>query len=288
MTKKRIIGVVVVKDGLAVQSIGFQKYLPVGKPEIAIEYLNRWGIDEILVLHIDATNDPSQRPSASQVKSYCKNALVPLAVGGGIKTTDHAREIIQAGADKVVLNSALYENAELITQTGKLFGHQSVVVSIDFKNSSGKFTPLVRVSGSQKFEDLSQACLKAQALGAGELLLNSVDNDGGKSGLELSVFSQLTGISIPRILCGGAGHPEHLVQGLKVGFDAVGAANFFHYYEHSVILTKRYLKVHDQDVRLDSYADYKELPTTDTGRVPRASDDYLDHLRFRYVPEENI
>lgn len=288
MTKKRLIGVVLVRNGIAVQSIGFQKYLPIGKPEIAIEYLNRWGIDEICVLHMSATLDLNQIPTAKQVESYSKNTFVPLSIGGGIQSTHQVREIIQAGADKVVFNTALWNNPGLITETGQLFGHQSVLVSIDFKESNDTFKPHYRGSQQQPFETLKHACLEAQSRGAGELLLNSVDQDGSKSGFKLNVHNDLEDIHIPKIICGGAGHPEHFIQGLDKGFDAVAAANLFHYNEHSVILLKKYMKEKGKSVRLDSYVNYSNLPSHNSGRSARASDEYLDHLRFRYIPEEKI
>src|SRR5687768_4910684 len=105
MLKTRIIGVILVKDGIAVQSIGFRRYLPIGQPEIAIEYLNRWGIDEIVLLHIDAWMTGGA-PTAEQVASYARQCQVPLTVGGGLASLTDVRRIIQAGADKVAINTA--------------------------------------------------------------------------------------------------------------------------------------------------------------------------------------
>src|SRR5207244_13161911 len=112
MLKTRIIGVVVVREGIAVQSIGFRRYLPIGTPEVAINYLDRWGVDEIVVLHIDATAN-SRAPLGEEVRSYARQCQVPLSIGGGITDISEVKRIIQAGADKVLINSAVKTNPDL-------------------------------------------------------------------------------------------------------------------------------------------------------------------------------
>lgn len=286
MLKKRVIGVVLVKDGVAVQSIGFRRYLPIGKPHVAIEYLDRWGIDEIVVLHVHAAGPAD----AQTVAGYARRCRVPLAVGGGIRDAGAVKRVIQAGADKAVLNTAAITHPGLITEAASLFGEQCVVVSIDAKRRSGGMHEAF-VECGRRGTGLSPAELAARAasLGAGEILANSIDRDGIKQGYDLELLRAVAAaVSIPVIACGGAGHPEHMRAALACGTAAVAAGNFFHFVEHSVILVKRQLAQAGEPVRIDSYANYEGRAFSDDGRLAKQSDAALDALRFRYVPEEVI
>ena len=280
MLKPRVIAVVLVKDGTVVQSIGFRRYLPVGKPEIAISYLDRWGIDEIVVLHIDG-----KPASADTVASYSRHCAVPLSVGGGVRDAATVQRIIQAGADKIVLNSAAVANPALISEAAERFGEQCVVVSIDARGG------MAHVNGGKQAVGLEAATLARQCAerGAGEILVNSIDRDGSKTGYDLELIRTLVAaVPVPVIACGGAGTPEHLREALGEGPAAVAAANFFHFTEHSVILAKSWLAAHGVPVRLDSYTSYAGRELDREGRLVRLAEDALDRLRFRYVPEEVI
>ena len=144
MIKTRLIGVVPVLGGIAVQSIGFRKFLPIGMPEIAINYLDRWGIDEIVVLHIDRDPSPYDSRGIDRVRSYARNCQVPLAVGGGIRDLEAVKRIIQAGADKVVVNSIVAESPDLIGRGAELFGAQCIVAAIDVRREAGQHWAYVR------------------------------------------------------------------------------------------------------------------------------------------------
>jgi cyclase len=280
MLKARVIAVVLVKDGTAVQSIGFRRYLPLGKPEVAISYLDRWGIDEIIVLHIDG-----QPASPGTVASYSRHCQVPLSVGGGVRDGATVQRIIQAGADKIVLNTAAATNPVLIAEAAERFGEQCVVVSIDSRRGNAY------VEGGRRQAGMQAAVLAAQSAkqGAGEILINSIDRDGSKQGYDLElVRAVVQAVRIPVIACGGAGNPRHLFEALACGPAAVAAANFFHFTEHSVILAKSWLAAHGVQVRLDSYTSYAGRELDAEGRLARLPEDALDHLRFRYVPEEVI
>lgn len=284
MLKSRVIGVVLVKDGTVVQSIGFRRWLPVGRPEIAISYLDRWGIDEIIVLHIDGA-----APSTETVASYARHCQVPLSVGGGVRDAETVQSIIQAGADKIVLNTAAVTQPLLIDEAAKRFGEQCVVVSIDAREESGRH--MAYVEGGRRAAGVEAAALARQCAerGAGEVLVNSIDRDGSKGGYHLDLIRSVVGaVTIPVIACGGAGRPEHLGEALAAGPAAVAAANFFHFTEHSVILAKSWLAQHGAQVRLDSYVSYAGRELDASQRLARLSEDALDHLRFRYVPEEVI
>lgn len=280
MLKARLIAVVLVKDGTVVQSIGFRRYLPVGRPEIAISYLDRWGIDEIIVLHIDG-----QPASAETVASYSRRCQVPLSVGGGVRDAASVQRIIQAGADKIVLNTAAVADPRLIEQAAGRFGEQCVVVSIDSKAGKAYVEGGKRAAGM----DAVELARRSMDRGAGEILINSIDRDGSKSGYDLDlVRSVVRAVRIPVIACGGAGKPGHLREALAQGPAAVAAANFFHFTEHSVILAKSWLAAQDVQVRLDSYTSYAGRELDADGRLARLSEEALDRLRFRYVPEEVI
>src|SRR5437899_2670548 len=138
MLKKRIIGCLVVKNGIVVQSIGFNKYLPVGKPTIAVEYLNRWGIDEIVLVDISATKN-KQQPNYKMYKELSAKCYVPLAIGGGITHIGQVTELMHCGADKVIINKTALEIPDFISQTARVFGNQCVIIAIDvFRDSNGK------------------------------------------------------------------------------------------------------------------------------------------------------
>lgn len=289
MLKKRMVGVLVVKDGIVVQSIGFHKYLPVGSPAIAIEYLNQWGIDEIALLDIDA-GAKGRGPLVENIKKYSQHCHVPLAVGGGIKNAEHMKELIHAGADKVIVNTAAVQDLALITEGASLFGNQCIVMSIDAKKISSNeyevFTASGKTPTGYKPEVLAK---KAEESGAGEILLNSIDHDGAKQGYDLDLIQRVTrAVSIPVIVCGGVGHPQHFQEAMKLDVSAVAAANFFHFSEHSVIAAKSFLKGKDESVRLDSYAMYNNFEFDRLGRVSKMNDALLEKLRFEYIPEEKI
>ena len=132
MLKKRIIATLIVKNGIVVQSIGFGKYLPVGKPQIAIEFLNQWGIDEIVYLDISATKN-NIGPDYKAIRESAKMCQVPLTVGGGITNVNQMRELMHCGADKISLNNAVLNDLNLISSAAKVFGNQCIVASVDVK-----------------------------------------------------------------------------------------------------------------------------------------------------------
>lgn len=287
MLKTRVIGVVLVRSGIAVQSIGFRRFLPVGKPEIAIEYLDRWGIDEIVLLHIDATRGGG-RATAEQVASYARCCRVPLSVGGGIVDVSEVQEIIHAGADKVVVNSALVSAPQVVTQAAESFGSQCVVASIDGRRIGGQYQAFVdggRVAAGMSVEQLAA---RAESLGAGEILVTSIDRDGSKQGFDVELLRRIVEtVRVPVIACGGAGQPSHMLPPIRAGAAAVAAGNFFHFTEHSVILAKRAL-AEDAAIRLDSYVTYAGGSLDARGRLAKLPERTLDSLRFQYIPEEVI
>jgi cyclase len=289
MLKTRVVGVVLVRGGVTVQSIGFRTFLPVGRPEIAIEYLDRWGIDEIVLLQTDAGGGGGP-VLASQVALWAKQCHVPLSGGGGISDVSTVQELIHAGADKVVLNSALISTPEVLTQAAERFGSQCVVASIDARRGGdGRYMTYVQGGRVATGATASELAARAEALGAGEILITSIDRDGSKQGFDLGLTREtVRAVRIPVIACGGAGHPAHLREAMQTGAAAVAAANFFHFTEHSVVVAKRALVEAGEPVRLDSYVSYEGCRMDAAGRATKLADDRLEALRFQYIPEEVI
>lgn len=288
MIKKRIIGVVLIKDGIAVQSIEFKRFLPIGSPGVVIQYLDRWGIDEIIVLHIDATIN-SSKPSIDNIKAYAKLCQVPLAIGGGINHINDVKELIQAGADKIVLNTNAILQPELVTKASELCGSQSVVVALDVRKVEKEY--LVYTHSGSRFSGFTvqQLVKKLVHYGAGEMMITSIDRDGRKTGYDLELIELVTQeLNVPIIACGGVGNPQHLKEALKFGVSGLAVGNFFHFTEHCVTKTKQYLKSRGEKIRLDSHITYDHSNINDQGRLLKNTDENLESLRFEYIEVEAI
>lgn len=289
MLKTRVIGVLIVKAGRVVQSLKFSRYLPVGKPEISVEFLNKWGIDEIVLLDIDASAQ-KRAPDFNLINRCSKYCQVPFSVGGGIRDIEQMAKLLQSGADKIVVNSEFLVRPGLITEGSRRFGSQCMIVSIDsVSEKKGEYS--VRASHVQPGLKLNPKDIAKQAedAGAGEIFLNSVDRDGQKNGYDLDLLAEVRGaVNIPVIICGGVGHVDHLIEGINRRASAVAAANFFHFIEHSVVITKRALVENGQEVRLDTYTTYDGYEFDEDVRLTRRNEDYLTNLRFIHLPEEVI
>ena len=288
MLKKRIIATLVVKDGIVVQSITFNRFLPVGKPTVAVEFLNQWGVDEIILLDISATRN-GRRPDYDMVRKVSTSCRVPLTVGGGISHVDHISKLIHCGADKVALNQEALRRPELLTEAAALFGSQCLVASID-----ALFTDV----GHRVYNYLERKALpttpaelarEVQKLGAGEILLNSVDRDGSYRGFDLALIDRVcAAVTVPLICCGGAGHAHHFVEAFeKTRVNAAAAANFFHFTEHSVTTTKALINRH-MVVRHESYFNYHGARFDGRGRLMKKDDQELEDMLFERMEKEVI
>lgn len=288
MLKSRIIACLTVKEGVVVQSIGFSKFLPVGRPEIAIEFLNSWGVDEIILLDISAGR-LGRLISCEMITNCSKKCFVPLTAGGGITSVEEAAQLLHAGADKVTVNSAALVRPELIQDVAKKFGEQCVVVSIDAKKLPSGEYGVFRSGGTDSVGIAPvEWAQRVRSLGAGEILISSIDRDGSKLGYDLELTSSVaSAVDIPVIALGGVGHPQHFIEGLQNGAAAVAAGNFFHFSEHSVITAKSFIAPF-AEVRLDTYADYSSGGFLEDGRVSRKKDKFLQELRFVHYEEEVI
>ena len=289
MLSKRIVASIIVKDGLLVQSIGFARYLPVGSPEIAVEFFNNWGADEIIVLDI-GENRARRTPDLALIGALSKKSRVPLTVGGGIDSIESMRALIKGGADKIAINRAAIDDPQIITEAAKIFGNQCVVVSIDVrKNKDGRAEVFVDGGTRATGKDPISFAKECTALGAGEILIRSIERDGSKSGFDIELVRAVRdAVDVPVIAAGGCGHPQHALEVFQKGkADAVAIGNMLHFSEHGINTLKAYLR-QKIDVRLDTYATYDTFTFDALGRPDKRPDAELLKLRFEYHPKEVI
>lgn len=289
MLQKRLVACLTIKNGIVVQSIGFKKYLPVGRLDIAVEFLSRWGIDEIAIVDIDATGE-KRGPNIELIQKSISKNFAPLGIGGGIRTIHDMRIVNYLGAEKAIINSIFFDDPQIVTQAAEIFGSQFVVVSLDVKkHPDGRYE--IYSHGGEKAQGIDpvSAARKAQSLGAGEIFLTSIDHDGSKQGYDIELIRSVSSsISIPLIACGGVGCPEHFLKGFENGAQAAAAGNFFHFIEHSPIIAKRRLLTLGCEIRLDTYATYEGAAFDNHERLAKRTEEYLERMRFQYLPDEII
>lgn len=288
MLKKRIIATLIVKDGIVVQSIGFKKYLPLGKPEIAIEFLNQWGIDEIIFLDISATRN-NLGPDFLAIKKASLKCQVPLTVGGGISSLNQIKELMHCGADKISLNYAALTNKALISKAAQVFGNQCVVVSVDVVKHGNTYKIFDYLTNQIFNTSLNEYVLEVQKLGAGEILINSVDRDGSYLGYDYDLINSICEIiKVPVICSGGAKNALDFNEVFNnTNVSAASASNMFHFSEHSVITTKALIKKRI-NIRLDTFANYSEASFDNNLRLSKKSDKYLEDMLFIKIEKEII
>jgi len=243
MLAKRIIPCLDVKNGRVVKGINFVGLQDVGDPvECAIAYNNQ-GADEITFLDITATHE-GRKTMVDVVRETAKKVFVPLTVGGGISSVDDIKNLLRAGADKVSLNSAAVRTPELITEGAKKFGSQCIVCAIDAKRTAdGGFTVVINGGRIDTGIEAVGWAKKVVELGAGEILLTSMDADGTKNGFDIEVTDLISkAVNVPVIASGGCGSLEHFSEVFKkTGADAALAASLFHYGELTVAQVKEHL-----------------------------------------------
>ena len=288
MLKKRLIAVLIIKDGLIVQSIGFNRYLPIGKPLYPIQFVSRWDVDEIVVLDISAS-DENRIIDLDLLREITKKCFIPISVGGGIKSLDHVKEITRAGADKVVLNSFAIESPSIIDKISESFGSQCVTISIDVRKFEDGSYRVFKKSGKENTGlDPFEWAYEAEQRGAGEILINSIDRDGSKEGYDLSLVQKMVDrVSVPVIACGGVGKFSDFSKGITLGrASGVAAGNIFHFVEHSTILAKAQMLDSNIDVRIDSDATYYGRKFDGDGRLLMQDDDALAKISLKSMREE--
>ncbi len=250
MLAKRIIPCLDVKDGRVVKGVNFLELRDAGDPVEQARFYDEEGADELVFLDITASAE--ERPILLDVvRRTAEVVFIPLTVGGGVRTADDARELLESGADKVTMNTAAVRNPDLVTQTAKRFGSQAVVVAIDARRR-GKSWEVVIVGGREPTGlDAVMWAQRVEALGAGEILLTSMDRDGTKDGYDVALTRAVSdAVGIPVIASGGCGAVDHFYDAFAEGHaDAALAASVFHYREFSIGEVKGYLRRRGINVR---------------------------------------
>ena len=252
MLKNRIIPCLDVKNGRVVKGINFVELKDAGDPVEQAKIYSEGGADEICFLDITASNE-NRDTILEIVRKTAKECFVPLTVGGGVRTIQNITDLLLAGADKVSINTAAVNNIGFVKEASKKFGSQCIVVAIDAKKVSDQKWEVFTHGGRNKTGiDAIKFAKDAEANGAGEILLTSMDKDGTKSGYDIDLLQAVTSsTNIPVIASGGVGTLEHLHDGIvKGGASAVLAASIFHYGEYKIKDAKEYLNSKNVSVRL--------------------------------------
>ena len=251
MLAKRIIACLDVRDGQVVKGVQFGGLRAAGDPAALARRYDVEGIDEVVILDVTATLEARQA-RAHTIQAVARELFLPLCVGGGIRTEDDAAAAIDAGADKVSLNSAALADPTLITRLAARYGSQAVVVAIDAKTVDEHWIAYTRSGSTASTLDVVTWAREAAERGAGEILLTSMDRDGTKSGFDCALTAAVSdAVAIPVIASGGAGSFEHFAEVFTAGHaDAALAASIFHFDTHGVATLKQFLSEHAIPVRL--------------------------------------
>lgn len=253
MLNKRVIPCLDVNNGRVVKGTSFVNLRDAGNPvELAARYY-REGADELVFLDISATTE-ERKTMAEVVEQVSKEVFIPLCVGGGLRSIADMNTLLRAGADKVSINSAAVSDPDLISRGAEKFGRQCIVVAIDAKREGSGWQVYTHSGKKSAGLDAVEWAIKAEALGAGEILLTSIDADGKNTGYDNELNREISSrLNIPVIASGGAGAPEDLYNALDKGqADAVLAASIFHYGRYTIAEVKQYLKSKGLPVRLEN------------------------------------
>lgn len=253
MKKNRIIPILLLKNGWLVQSKGFNRYQNLGNPVTAVKRLSEWAVDELVYLDIttddvydlrrnDIKNE-NRGDFLSIIEDVSKFSFMPITVGGKITSLEDIEKRLSKGADKISINTKAIEDPSFIETAAKEFGSQCIVISLDAKITDEGYKIFKNGGKANTKLDVSGCCRKVQDLGAGEILINSIDRDGAGNGYDIELINEACeAVNIPVIAVGGVGEWSHFSEGFeKTNADAFGAANIFHYQDQSVYLAKKYL-----------------------------------------------
>jgi cyclase len=253
MLAKRIIPCLDVTDGRVVKGVNFTELRDAGDPvEIARRY-DQQGADEITFLDITASSD-GRDLILHIIEAVASKVFIPLTVGGGVRKLDDVRRLLNAGADKVSMNTSAVTNPQLVFDAAEKHGSQCIVVAIDAKQTApGKWEVFTHGGRQATGLDAVDWAIRMESLGAGEILLTSMDRDGTKIGFDLGLTRAVSdAVGVPVIASGGVGGLQHLADGVKIGHaDAVLAASIFHYGQHTVEEAKRFMALQGIPMRLD-------------------------------------
>lgn len=270
MKKKRLIPVLLLRNGWLVQSKSFSRYQNIGNPTSSVMRFSEWACDELIYLDITKDNvgydmrrddlgHPNRNSLYQIIEDVAKVTFMPITIGGGIRNLGDIEKRLSLGADKVSINTAAVENSAFIDQAAREFGSQCIVVSVDAKLVDGVHR--VAKNGAREITALrvTDWIKQIESCGAGEILINSVDRDGMKTGYDLDLLNQVAdSVKIPVIGLGGVGEWSHLEEALtQTNVDAIAAANIFHYNDQSVYLAKKYLFEKNLNVRSPDILKFK-------------------------------
>jgi imidazole glycerol-phosphate synthase subunit HisF len=248
---KRIIPCLDVTNGRVVKGVNFIGLRDAGDPiEISRRYDDQ-GADELTLLDITASSDDRDL-ILHIIEEVAAQVFIPLTVGGGVRKVEDVRRLLNAGADKVSINTSAVQNPELVREAADRYGSQCIVVAIDAKRAENGWQVFTHGGRNATGLDVIEWAKKMQALGAGEILLTSMDRDGTRNGFDLALIRSVSDtVDVPVIASGGVGNLQHLVDGIVDGHaDAVLAASIFHYGEYTVRQAKEYMAQHSIEVRL--------------------------------------
>jgi imidazole glycerol-phosphate synthase subunit HisF len=243
MLKQRLIPTLLLRNGRMVKGVQFENYRDTGDPVFASKVYNAQYVDELVFLDIDATYEsrPTNREIIARVSKEC---FMPLTIGGGIKSIEDIRELLLVGADKVTINSAAYEDDNLIKEGARMFGSQCIVIGIDVKLENGEYV-LYKKSGREPCSiSLVNHIKKMTELGAGEFFINNISRDGLMQGYDINLIKiAMNNTNCPVIACGGAGNFMHLVEAYKAtSVSGLSMASIFHFGDNNPIRARAYLK----------------------------------------------
>lgn len=251
MLKIRIIPTLLFKDIGLVKGIGFDSWRRVGSAVQAVKVYNMRGVDELVFFDIAATS-AQRRPDFQQIEDLASECFMPMTVGGGVRTVDDIRDLLSVGADKVAINTAAVENPGLIRQGAESFGVQCMVIAIDARKTGNGWEVMTRCGRQATGLDPVEHARNVEALGAGEIILTSIDRDGTMQGYDIELTHRVSSaVGIPVIASGGAGTYAHMADVLRGGgAAAVAAASIFHFTEQTPREAKLFLRAQGFNVRL--------------------------------------
>lgn len=250
MLKKRLIPCLLLKNGRCVKGVQFKDFRDTGHPISNAKIYDSQGADELIFLDINATNE-GREPLFDIVRSAAEQCFMPLCAGGGIASVEHIRKLLLSGADKVSINTAAVENPALIAEGAKIFGAQCIVVAIDVRKANGKWEVFTRSGTKATGLGPVEWAKKAVSLGAGELLVTSIDHEGMRQGYDLELTRAVAdAVDVPVIASGGVGSLQDLVDGIEKGHaSAVSCGSMLHFTDQSIIKAKAFMKNAGLDVR---------------------------------------
>jgi cyclase len=243
MLKNRIIPCLDVKNGRVVKGINFENLVDAGDPVAQAQFYCDQGADELCFLDITASHE-NRSTIYDVVKKVAEVCFIPFTVGGGIREVEDVRKLLLCGADKVSINSAAVKNPQLVWEASKKFGNQCIVVGIDAKrNNKGEFEIFINGGRQATGIEAVKWAKYMEEMGAGEILLTSMDKDGTKTGYDVELIKAISSnVKIPVIASGGVGNLEHLADGINAGATAVLAASIFHFRQYSILQAREFLK----------------------------------------------